>query len=46
MQGTAEYYLEQKQQEIVEKLSRLHKSIGVVDGALRLDEHGKLQLPP
>lgn len=46
VQGTAEYYLEQKQHEIVEKLSRLRKSIGVVDGALRLDEHGKLQLPP
>jgi TnpA family transposase len=38
-------YLEQKQQEIVEKLSLLRKSIGVVPGSLRLDEHGKLQLP-
>ncbi|GHP01203.1 hypothetical protein KSF_112500 [Reticulibacter mediterranei] len=33
VKGTAEHYLEQKQQEIVEKLSLLRKSIGVVDGA-------------
>jgi hypothetical protein len=46
VKGTAEHYLEQKQQEIVEKLSRLRKSIGVIPGRLRLDEHGKLQLPP
>jgi TnpA family transposase len=46
VEGTAEHYLEQKQQEIVEKLARLRQSIGVVPGSLRLDEHGKLQLPP
>ena len=46
VKGTAEHYLEQKQQEFVEKLPRLWKSIGVVPGSLRLDEHGKLQLPP
>ncbi|MBO0794440.1 MAG: Tn3 family transposase [Ktedonobacteraceae bacterium] len=42
----AREYLEQKQQEIEEKLSRLQKSLGVVEGSIRLDERGKLQLPP
>ena len=41
----AERYLEQKQQEIEEKLSRLQKSLGVVEGSIRLDKRGKLQLP-
>lgn len=41
----AKLYLEQKQQEIEEKLSRLQKSLGVVEGSIRLDERGKLQLP-
>jgi TnpA family transposase len=46
VQNEAEAYLTTKEAEIKEKLAALQTSIGTVEGSLRLDEKGKLHLPP